>query len=171
MSEIKAEDYIGLMKKQAASFHKTTGLPFEDLLSNAHLAFVYAKATYDPNKSKFSTYLHNTCKTILIDYCKGQHPHYLHETNNQEEIDVNIGGQNHQTPETQLLFKEAVNNLGFEARTICQMIFESPHEFLSMNRPKFSRGHLRTKLRTKGWTWEMIWDGFREIKEFLNETT
>ena len=161
--EIKAEDYMGMMQKIAWSFTKTTGLEYDDLLSSAFFAFTECQKWYDPNESRFSTYLHHACQALIIDHCNDalqwKEAFVTSEIPIRNEID----------PERQLLFKETIENLPSEARMICMMIFEAPHEFLMQNTPKLSRGRIKEKLRELGWSWGKIWSGFRDIKNVLSQ--
>ena len=156
---------LNLIRKIAWSFHKTTGIEYDELFSEACLAYVREKQNHDPVKSEFSTFIWNICRNHLITYCQEQY----REKHARIPEDFEPGSKTTSTEET-VFFLDTIENLSQEAQTICQMIFESPTEYLSLNRPKFARGYLKDKLRKMGWTWESIWDGFREIKNVLNET-
>ena len=49
-------------------FMQTHGGDKEDLLSICHLAYVMACQTYDPNKTKFSTWVYNYLWWKMLDY-------------------------------------------------------------------------------------------------------
>jgi DNA-directed RNA polymerase specialized sigma24 family protein len=176
--EPRAEDYIGMMKRLAYSFHSTTGLPFDELLSSAFLAFAHCRQTYDPNKAAFSTYLYHAAKTRMIDFCHSAYHINLEDPNMKRqpsspylyEAAMALSHQtNHQDPEYLCMFKDSLKNMSEEAQQVCEMIFESPAEFLAQSKPKLSRGVVYRKLREKGWSWSKIWNSFREIKSTLNE--
>lgn len=175
--EIRAEDYIGMMKRLAYSFHCTTGLPYEDLLSSAYLAFARCKKSYDPDKAAFSTYLYHVAKTEMVDFCHSTHHTEPEEAKMKQqagpylyETAMVLSHQtNNQDPEYLCMFKDNLKNMSKEAQQVCKMIFESPTEFLVQTKPKLSRGMVYRKLREKGWSWSKIWNSFNEIKSTLNE--
>lgn len=175
--EIKFEDYKNMLCKLAWSFNRTTGLPFEDLLSSAYLAFSHSLKTYDPDKGRFSTYLYHTTRTRLVDHCNAAYYWKDNEKYHQPQapdlleaqLKLNPEHLNFQDPESATIFKDSLENLSAETQEICKMIFESPQEFLVLNAPKLSRGRVKDALREMGWTWAQIWKSFREIKTALSQ--
>lgn len=175
--EIKFEDYKNMLYKLAWSFNKTTGLPFEDLISSAFLAYSHSLKTYDQDKGRFSTYLYHTARTRLIDHCNSAY--YWREDMSRHQpqapdlfeaqLKLNPEELNYQDPESAIIFKDSLEHLSAEAQEICKMIFESPQEFLVLNKPKLSRGRVKDTLREMGWSWNQIWAGFREIKTALSQ--
>lgn len=189
---------INLVRKMAWSFNKTTGIPFEELLSEATIGYLEAVQSHDPTRGKLSTHAWTVMKCRLIDFTnKELYPR--ERTTNELEYRALYGGQTNTIAgegtdedasastkyaweaigtfgpqqdadqERTLIFKEAMDNLSDEAKTVCQVIFQSPHEFMT-GAPKLSRGKVKNKLRQLGWSWSMIWNSFREIKATLNET-
>ena len=157
---------IGLIQKIAWSFHKTTGLPVDDLIGEASLAYVLNLPNYDPERGKISTYMYPRIRCHLIDYCKDQIQH-KHDPllddleDNRAEADTVTASQEDRT-----LFKSALKNGSEEVKYLAWMIFQSPGEFLGYG----GRGKVKDKLREHGWTWSQIWKAFGEIKDLLNET-
>lgn len=177
MADPQLEDYISLAQKLAWSFHKTTGLEFEEILSTAYLAFTYAKMSFDPTKGSFSTYLYYTIMSNVIDHCKQKHdPTHDGKPRDNANNKSNLWEAgfllseliDYRDPEKMYLFKEALNNMSNEAKSICSMVLDSPTDFID-NRPKLARGKVYRKLREVGWSWPKIWKGFKEIKLTLNE--
>ena len=86
---------INLIRKIAWSFHRTTGIDWDDLFQEASLSYCEALKNYDPAKGKLSTYMwwrisshltdvmqeHNRYKAPLEDssLIKGQHDQYQPE--------------------------------------------------------------------------------------------
>jgi len=177
MTELKAEEYLGLMRQATWSFVRTTGLPYEDLLSSAYMAFANCTKTYEKSKGAFSTYFWKTCRTHLIDYAQktqrwnNQIEIRLDETLHDDgEFDLwSIDAIYTITPEDQVIFKQMLDALSLDAKEICRVVFEHPEEF-SHGKPKLDRGYLKEKLRKMGWTWEKIFNSFREIRTTLTET-
>ena len=68
------------------------------------------------------------------------------------------------TPEDLLIFKEQLEGMSTDARSVCSTIFALPHK---VNRHGGKR-YLKGRLRKMGWTWPRIWGCFREIRGMLN---
>jgi hypothetical protein len=165
--ELKIEDYMGLVHSMARSFHLTTGLPYEELLSSAYLAFMEAKESYDPEEAVFSTHLWIVCRRVMCDFCQSSQRWSWRNVGAEdvwlESIEDGI------TPESLLEFKENLDFLSDEAKFICKMILEDPQQFIT-HRPKLSRGIIKDKLRDLGWAWSKIWTSMGEIKATLSQT-
>lgn len=173
--EIRAEDYLDAMRKIAWSFHRTTGLPFEDLLSATYECFVRATKSYNPEKSQFTTYLHIACRNNLINYChsayqmtehnRAPNTPFLWEASHllSEQVD-------YRDPEKICIMRETLRTLPEEAKMIAKMVLESPSDFLACgDRPKLARGAVKDKLREMGWSWSKIWQGFKDLKYVLSQ--
>ncbi len=154
-----------LIQKIAWSFHKTTGLPIDDLIGEASLAYAENLPAFDPEKAKITTYMYNRIRCHLIDYCKDQrkkqHGNLLDDLEDgRVEADTVTASQEDRT-----LFKAALKDGSEEVKYLAWMIFQSPGEFLGYG----GRGRVKDKLREHGWTWSQIWKAFGEIKDLLNE--
>ena len=155
-----------LIQKIAWSFHRTTGLPVDDLIGEASLAYAINLQDYDPERAKLSTFMYPRIRSHLINYCKAQvqhkHDNLLDDLeDNRAEADTVTASQEDRT-----LFKSALKNGSEEVKYLAWMIFQSPGEFLGYG----GRGKVKDKLREHGWTWSQIWKAFGEIKDLLNET-
>ncbi len=153
-------DNINLVRKVAWSFHKTTGVEWEELFSEACLAFVLSLRSYNPKKGKLSTHIQTCVTNQLINFTKQYHniipsSDLLDEDTFYCQENVTI------TP-----FFETLSSLSEEAQYVCNMILSSPEEFLEESK-KLARRHIIDKLRKKGWSWPKIWRCFREIKATL----
>jgi RNA polymerase sigma factor (sigma-70 family) len=165
---IQFKDYEKMLYKMCWSFTKTTGIPFEELLSTAYFSFEQAKEKYNEEKGCFSTYFYCIAKSRLIEYSRNQYEYQENEVQSSDQIEISIS--NSINLEQEVIFKsDILGNLSDQAQTICKMIFENPVEFLEGGRPKLSRGKIKNKLRQIGWSWSQIWDSFREIKTALNQ--
>lgn len=155
-----------LIQKIAWSFHRTTGLPVDDLIGEASLAYAINLQDYDPERAKLSTFMYTRIRCHLIDYSKAQVQH-KHESllddleDNRAEADTTSASQEDRT-----LFKSALKDGSEEVKYLAWMVFQSPGEFLGYG----GRGKVKDKLREHGWTWSQIWKAFGEIKDLLNET-
>lgn len=61
---------IGLLRELAWSFHKSTGLDWDDLFQEAALAYLEAYKGYDKSKGKVTTYMWHVITSRLIDYVR-----------------------------------------------------------------------------------------------------
>lgn len=157
------EKYLELIYKLSWSFHKTTGVPFEDLVSTAQIAFYEHHKYYNCEKSDYVTHLYLAVMSELSEFVTTSNntvegmPHLPFA----ETID-------RRDPEKVCLFKDRLQQLSSEAQEICCLILNSPGDFID-SRPKIARGFVYKKLRQLGWSWPKIWNSFREIKTALNE--
>ena len=154
---------LNLIRKIAWTYSKTTQINFDDLFSEACIAYLKAQSKYNPDQGiKESTFLWSAMKNHLnsiIPKYKGLETVQKHSGDSIEW----------KTPLDSLLIKDQIKSLSKEAQMVCKMIFESPHEFLVLNKPKLSRGRVKDHLRETGWSWSKIWGTFREIKNTLSE--
>ena len=150
---------LNLIRKVAWSFHKNTGIEFEELFSEAALAYVEALQTYNPHKAKHSTWMVHNMRNHLITFC-------AKEKKQTHETLQNFAGRENQ--ERDYSFREMLNGLPQDMRLICKIIFDAPEEILAES-AKAARGNLVNKLREQQWSWPRIWKSIRNMKVTLNE--
>jgi hypothetical protein len=159
------EEHQKMIYRIAWSFHFSTGVEWEELVSEAYLAWCKNESKYDENRGiKFSTFMYLVIQNHLNNYVallKRKNP----SLNNHVDLmeDMLIGDM----VEREVMFRECLEDLGRDGKTICKIIFSSPSEFVHPLRPKKSRGLVQDHLRKAGMSWEQIWTGFREIKGML----
>ena len=151
---------MNLIRRIAWSYSYTTSLDIDDLFSVAAIGYTKALNTYNAERSRFSTWAWINMKHELNNHLAGMRPD-PHTPRDCEEIG----------PEETVSFKEMVSSMGKEAREVCEIVFESPHEFLIQGKPKLSQGRLRDALRERGWSWPKIRNGMREVKQTLTQMT
>lgn len=145
-------------------WQKNPDLDYEDLLSEAVLAYCEARERFDPSREiKETTLAHTYMKNALAAWVtrerkEGNHLSLTDEEGKEKEIPVPWF-----PPVSELL-----QEMSTEAQEVCQIILESPEEFAGYL-PKICRGHACQKLRDYGWSWGKIWRSFKEIKGALNE--
>ena len=137
---------LNLIKSIAWSFAKKTGIEFDDLFQEACIIWLEEESRFDPSKGcKKTTYMHAVLKQQLTNVLiSGKY-----QAGNSVENET----LNELTPEYYLSMKDMITSLPREAKMLCQMIFESPHEFLISNKPKHCRGQAAKQLRKRGWSW------------------
>ena len=160
---------LNLIRKIAWSYNKTTGIDFDDLFSEACIAYLEGQSKFDPNqevKVSLTIWKNTFLWEVMQSHLNSIIPKYKDSNTFTHK---NIAAIDEVTPEAVALFKDQINSLSKEARAVCKMIFDSPHVFLTLNTPKLSRGRIKTHLREIGWSWGAIWRSFREIKASLSQ--
>jgi len=61
-------EHLNLLRKIAWTFHKSTGLDWDELFQEASLSYLKALKTYDPEKGKITTYIWCHVMSDLKDY-------------------------------------------------------------------------------------------------------
>ena len=147
---------INLIRKIAWSFHRTTGYDWDDLFQEASLAYCEALKTYDPKKSKLSTYMWWCISSHLKTFVKGQ----CKKTDFIDSIEDVYADK----PVANTSF---LDSLGREARDIADVILSSPAEFDALD-PRKALKKVVNKLRGKHWSAQKITRGVNELKLVLN---
>lgn len=144
-------------------------MPFEDLLSEAHLTFVRAYQKYDParfeKKAKFSSYLYFALSCDLRTFMKKQRKH-LNLLEVKEEM---VGSECHRA------FRVIMESeLSEDARQVVGMVLDTPSELVALfkwNRVKTPAGTLHSLrehlLHDVGWTARRVTRTFDEIRQAL----
>jgi hypothetical protein len=159
-------DYGKLIKKISWSWHRTTGIDLETLISEANVVFVECLANYDSTKRKFSTHLWS---------CIGNKFNDLVEHKNRNKYDgvkTNIEFEPLATPagqEKRCILANIVKSLSDEAQQIVSIVLEAPADLLHMlPKPELSKSQLTKYLRLKGWKIPAIDKAYVEIGNNLN---
>ncbi len=157
---MREELQLNLVRKIAWSYHKSTGLDYDDLFQEASLGGILAKERFDPERGVlFSTFCYHVVRNHLNTFLAKQSKQALTETE-EELYSMHYDGP---SPLDQVVFHSLVEELPEDARLVCELIFNSPLEFLR----SAPRTKLVMKLREKGWTWSRIWNALRPIKTML----
>jgi len=145
--------YQNLICKIAWSYQKTTGTPFEDLLSEAYLGFMNACNSYNPEKGVFTTHAWYCIRNVLNDLLRNSRRWVSHTPNNPTTEN---------NPELLFLCKETIcEELKEDAQNIVSILFSIPDEKKPENKTE-----LKKELRNKGMSWPKIWRGMKELREF-----
>ena len=153
---------INLIRKIAWTFTRNTGMDYDDLFSEASLAYYEGLRQFDKNKgnAKLTTYLTKVIRNRMIDYCN-------HELLLKKK---NICVDNVIIPNyCEIRIKEKYENLFTEKHSeIISIILNNPEYYADMA-PKFARGELVRKLRENGYAFNKIWTEIRKLKNVVNE--
>lgn len=154
---------MNLIRKQAWSFHRTTGIDLEELISVATLGMIYGIKRYNKDKNtKFSTYVYSLINSQLIDYCK------MEKRNRMLVLSEDLNSLCNQICyQPEFDFRSFLQLLPQDLKTIVDMALSSEEFHIP---PKRMRGMIVQNLRALGWSWGRIWKGMKNIKSILNET-
>ncbi len=144
---------INLIRKIAWSFHKTTGLDWDDLFQEASLAYCQAMKTYDPRRGAISTYMWWTITSHLKNYLRQELNHITPLTNIEEVPTFEL-------PKTT---DPLCNILSREAMLVAAVILRRPKKYDSMF-PKQAKYRVSRILHRRGISWPVIWTGIKDLK-------
>jgi RNA polymerase sigma factor (sigma-70 family) len=158
-----------LLKKLANSYSMTTGVEFDDLFQEAYIAYYNAMKTYDPNKSKLSTYVWHCVSSHLRNYVKLEKPYLEMESIETPEV-INKPG---------LSVSGFWDALSFEAQQIAKIMCTKP-SFLNIaesddmgiiQRRKMKQEvskKIRQTMVRRGWDEKKIRVGIHDLQVALN---
>lgn len=148
------EKNLSIIKKIAWSYHKTTGLEYEDLLQEGAFGYLYwsQRHPHNPDKSKLSTFIWCVVQSHLKNYAKTQNKmKFLSIEDLQWDKAVN----------SNFMFEE----LSSEAQEIVKITLGSK-KFANMDPLEAQRKIMRI-LAAKGWKLDKILYGIKELKKSL----
>jgi len=160
MTDYNAETYLDLIRKIAHSFHRTTGLEFDELYGEGCLMFTRAVQTHNPDRGRFTTHLTYVVKNHLCNYVQNEYQYFHMVKDSMPVEDCKTT-----TKPTQLRlagFQEQLNRLSKEGRGVCELIFKAPGKYSA-------RRVIYHALRERGWTHLKIRKGIQDIKLILKE--
>ena len=155
--------YLNLIRYIAWSFHRTTGIDWEELFGEACLAYCEALQSYQPKKSEESTWIFNCVENKLINFCKMEWKH-KNPVGIEGWIETTIPIPDYEFFEDR--FSEL--NLSEDVKWIIRMILRNPQRY---NVTAFKTiGIITRDLRDKKkWQYKRIWAGMTNLRLELNE--
>ncbi len=145
---------INLIRKIAWSFHKSTGVDFEELMSEATLAYLEAEQDYNPEtNNKKSVFVWIRMRNALINFCKNEQKQRIFNGNPPQ-----YGREDH-------YFFEIFDAFPENCKKIAEIVINSPIDLIAFPNAKEM---VVNELRKEGWAWSKIWDGMRDMKKQLN---
>ena len=146
-----------LLRKIANSYSVTTGVEFADLFQEAYIAYHEALKSFDPNKSKLSTYVWHCVSRHLRNYVKLEKPY-------METVSI-------ETPEVMNKAGLSVTNffdaLSFEAQQIAKIMFQR-QGFYTFAKPPEREKKIRQTMIRRGWNEKKIEVGLHDLEYALN---
>jgi len=160
---------LNIVRKVVWSYTRTTGLDFDELCSEAYLAYLEAAPSYDLARGKKSTFIWNVVRNHINNLLKAK----KEIPADKEAIDMLIEERNELNPEQIVLAEESWRELFESLSPDAKMIFSllnSSEVYINTDKPREARGIIARELKARGWSENKIWATFREIKQTLKMT-
>lgn len=169
-----ATEHMNLIRGIAWSFHRTTGIEFNELFSEAALAYCEAIKDYKPSSAKFTTYAYSCMRNKLINFIGTNSKNKLrHIEDTQEEQDGETYPEYYKKIAVwQPMFFELYDRFSEQAKTVVDFILIDPYPFLGFaacRNGTRAEGVLYKELRKHNWQSKNIWSAFTEIKRVLRD--
>lgn len=143
---------------------------YEELLSEANLAFTMAYRSWDADRADFTTWCQTKVWRRLLQYRRETAKQHARSEQVQQHLQHEYKGAEQATEpfDLQLLLAD----VGEDARAILSLVFETPHTMEKQVRagdcrPATWRKALRQWLATFCWPRDVVENAFREIREAL----
>jgi RNA polymerase sigma factor (sigma-70 family) len=163
---------LNIVRKVVWSYTRSTGLDFEDfdeLCSEAYLAYLETAPSYDPARGKKSTFIWTVVRNHINSLLKVKKEVPV----NEEAINMLIEEGDELDPEQVVLAEESWRELFESLSPEAKMIFSllnSSEVYINTDKPREARGIIARELKARGWSENKIWATFREIKQTLKMT-
>jgi hypothetical protein len=168
---MKQTDNLNLVRKIAWEFHLSTGLDWEDLFSEASVAYVEAIRAHDPTRSSVTTFIWWSVCSHLKNYLKKENKYRDFTVFYDTYFDDSAEGISEDRLLSSLvnhidraidesdffdsLSQEATDVARVVLKNIDTLIVQSPED------AKQSIAHLMTE---GGSSWRQVWKGIRDLK-------
>jgi RNA polymerase sigma factor (sigma-70 family) len=154
------EKYLNLIRRITWSFHKTTGLNWDDLFSEAVEGYYNAMDHYDPTKAGITTFV-----TIYVTN------HMLNYIKKQKEINTPMFSIDAEEFTYLQSFEPAPfwESLSEDAQKIAEIICKYSQHFVCLNSDQVDQRVLQIMTHPKlGWTDERTFIGLKDLKQACN---
>lgn len=158
---------LNLIRSVAWRFHRATGLEYQELFSEAALAYCTAIKRFDPTKGyQESTYLYFCMRNALVNFCKKE---TRLQSSHQPIDDMDFAHE----------AKESLSDIIAEWPKDCQMVAKlvlDNEEYIIGHTPNYKRtsqDHTTPKqritatLRNQGWKVARIQTTIKDVKELI----
>ncbi|NLP33428.1 MAG: sigma-70 family RNA polymerase sigma factor [Oligella ureolytica] len=166
-----SDEQLNIVRKVVWSYARSTGLDldFDELCSEAYLAYLEAAPSYDPSRGKKTTFVWNVVRNRINNLLKMKKEVPV----DKETIDMLIEERDELGPEQVVLAEESWRELFESLSPDAKMIFfllNSSEVYINTDKPREARGIIARELKARGWPENKIWATFREIKQVLKTT-
>lgn len=150
--------HMTMIQSIAVGFHRTTGMPLDELFAEAALAYCEALLSFRPSRGKLATWATACMRNHLVDFVAREKPYQDMDSLDVEWIDF---------PYSPTPFFEIFDSMTEDAREIAQMVLDDPYLYLTVPQ-RVAKGFVAVNLvKDKNWTWARIWTGIRNLKSQL----
>ena len=135
----------------------------KELVCEGNQTFLRAFKEWEPERSKFSTYLWLNLELDFEKYNK----QFFRISVREHELPEFWTGHQVALQEHRATFLSSIRVSSKEAQEIITIILSGPSELLGLlgdEPPRKVRGALKDYLRRLGWSWPKIWKSFKEVK-------
>lgn len=143
---------INLIRKVAWSFHKSTGIDWDDLFQEAALAYLEALRTHDPKRGKITTHAWMTMSNSLKYYIERE------QRVNPPSDDIE------EARHVSLSYTWLWENIPTECYDVVNCILDHPDRFNGLDL-KEARVQLRILLNQEGYSLDKIRGAIRVLKK------
>ena len=165
---------LNLIKKISRSFHNSTGIELKELIGEASLAYCEALQSFNPKKSKLSTWAWNNITYRLMDFCRKENQTISYDFDLVNHFTNNNPNEKSHKPilpssQQSIPFTEAIEEWDDDLQFIVQIVLKDFENSIENTPPKIIRGLIVKQLRKENWAWSRIWNSFRQIKTYFSE--
>jgi hypothetical protein len=144
-----------LIAKLAWTYSQKSSIEFNEMLSEANLAYLEALQSYDPSKAKISTHVWNHVSGRLKDYIKAE---YKHKETRMDDVETDIA---------ESYSENIFESFTTEAMEVVRIIIDSPWDLLCLDK-KQAQKTIKEKLKSKGWDKNQIVSAFSCLEKAYN---
>jgi RNA polymerase sigma factor (sigma-70 family) len=149
---------INLIRHIAWSFHHTTGIDYQELFSEACLAYCEALQSFKPEKGKLNNYattiMHNKLKTFI----SREKYHGVKKATFPE------------LPTNQIMVHEFIENLPEYVKQFASLVLDNLEEVEDFHTPRIARREIFEALHNQGMKKADIHYNFKQLKIALQNT-
>ena len=152
---------VNLIRKIVWSFHKSTGLEWDDLFQEACLAYLTALKTYDEDRGKITTHLWWCITNHLTTYLTQQEEMKCKKYNDEFGF-----LEDEPKPQHAQIASPFWESLSEEAQIIADIILQIPKTYVCLTTEEVEQRIIETLRHNKRWSWPMekIEFGLRDLK-------
>lgn len=147
------EEYINLIRKIAWSYHKSTGIEWDELFQECVLIYYHSLQSYNPKRGRFTTHLWYSICSNLNNYLKKE-ALYKERIVSIEDVQADI-------PVSYADFSESLTK---EAQEIAEIIIASSKKYLWVN-PEHIQQRIENIMLCRGWSSHKIHKGIEDLKQ------
>ncbi len=160
---------FNIINKLAWSFHNTTGIEFEELKSEATLAYMEGLQTYKNDKGmKVTSWCYRIVKQKLIDFCQAELKNKSIAGLYLEDVKQDLKDTFTYDVRAREDIEEVLNVLPKIAKDYIS-IFVEKYDLLCDKKPKLIRGEISREMNRQGLKYEYIWQSRHEAEKSLTK--